>query len=450
MPGRTTTSAEFFGAYEFKIDHDFQLDGQSATWAAGGPQSWGSEDAKLQFQAEVKSVALTRDGSKLAVCLPKEFRIYDTASLSLIRTFRAPYQPAVHFSPDGAVVVIQMSPLGARGDKDTVTLLSLGDDVPEDILPLHDIEDAARAAASAAAALGSQHPDLSFDDIGYSNIVEQFTNVLVNAAIAQQERHGRLYSGHVASFGSYPFSNDGSLLFYIKPGRKTVVAVDVHETLRGHYTERYAMVGHEDAVVWVSQSPDSRFIATSSWDKTVRLWDPIDGSLLKVLTGATIQSWAACFSPDGRLIAAGSGDKHVRIWETCTAELVHSLGGFAGWVRTMRFSPEGTQLVVGGRGGTVRVFDVRTGNCLQRWQLAVPEHGQAFMEVQNVRWEGSRIFIRKGHTVVYDVERNYKWEIVPGESNYGQNGVEHLMVTGDGGRVYSVDGDQAVRIWNLT
>ncbi|KZT28982.1 WD40 repeat-like protein [Neolentinus lepideus HHB14362 ss-1] len=446
------SSADFFSTYQYEIEHDFEKDGQPPTWAAGGPQAWGSETAKLPFDEEVKSIALTLDGSKLAVCLSKEFRVYDTPTHTLLHTVHCPYPSIVHFSPDGDIIAVQMSLRMDGRMEQIVSLVNLDGSSQTLLLSPEAVEEAARSAATATAAILSQQSGESFSSaIESPQILEDFTKTVLNIVVIQRERLGRVWRGGMPSFGSYPFSNDGTLLFYIKPDRKTVVAVDIQETLRRGYTERFTMVQHEDSVVWAGQSPDGKLLATSAWDKFVRLWDPTDGSLLKVLTGATNQSWAASFSPDSQLIAAGSGDKQVRVWKTATGELVHFLGGFKGWIRRMQFNPEGTHLVAGAAGGTVRVFDVMSGDSVQWWQLALPHRGEGFSEISSVQWQGDRILIRTpdGSTVVYDVQQNRKWELVATKSNGGQHFYGQTVAAGGGKVVYSTDYDQAIRVWDL-
>jgi WD40 repeat protein len=43
-------------------------------------------------------------------------------------------------------------------------------------------------------------------------------------------------------------------------------------------TQRHTLIGHTAAVRAVAIAPDGSWLATTGWDGTVRIWDPVTGS----------------------------------------------------------------------------------------------------------------------------------------------------------------------------
>ena len=118
--------------------------------------------------------------------------------------------------------------------------------------------------------------------------------------------------------------------------------------------ERNRLEGHGDVVWGLSFSPDGETIASSSVDKTVKLWRR-DGSLLTTFKGHTNSVSCVAFSPDNKTIASASLDKTVKIWQT-DGSLLATFKGHTNSVTSVAFSPDGQTIASASRDKTIKLW----------------------------------------------------------------------------------------------
>jgi WD40 repeat protein len=119
--------------------------------------------------------------------------------------------------------------------------------------------------------------------------------------------------------------------------------------------------GHAHRVCGLAVSPDGRFLASGSFDRTVRIWDTSDGSELRCFLGHDQGVQDVAFALDGRRVASASQDGTVCVWDAVTGTQLHCFRGHGDLVNCVAFSPDGGHLASGSFDSTVRVWDGETG-----------------------------------------------------------------------------------------
>ncbi len=154
--------------------------------------------------------------------------------------------------------------------------------------------------------------------------------------------------------------------------------------------EKNRLEGHVDIITHLVFSPDGRFIASASRDKTIKIWS-IDGKNIATLTGHEDSIISLSFSADGQFLVSGSWDGTAKIWRITPSpqptnpasvqneklssspdplviwELVTTIRADAGKLYGVDFSPDGTQIALATHNQDIQLWTV-AGKLLKNWQ----------------------------------------------------------------------------------
>ncbi|MEZ6121141.1 MAG: protein kinase [Pirellulaceae bacterium] len=183
-------------------------------------------------------------------------------------------------------------------------------------------------------------------------------------------------------------------------------------------------------------SPDGRFLAYSSHDKSIRIRDisdPSNPTEVKMLLGHDKLIEDLEFSPDGQRIASASHDETVRIWDLKNDDH-RTLHGHVHYVTCVTWTPDGKQVISGGWDETIRIWDLESNS--HRTLLG---HNGHVVQVAISR-DGRRL-------ASADLFSAKLWDIENGTELLSMEGKDCVDFSGDGQKLASMDHGQSIVVW---
>ncbi|KAL6693305.1 WD40-repeat-containing domain protein [Trichoderma pleuroticola] len=173
-----------------------------------------------------------------------------------------------------------------------------------------------------------------------------------------------ILSGHTDEILGLSFSHDGLYLASSSRDRTARIWTEPWEV--NEKKPLLTLAEHSKAVFGLSFSPSQKLLATSSGDGTLRIWDYETG--IKTDVGAeeeegqhtSVHKRPICMvstSDDGDTIASGSEDGLICLWEGKTGILRREIRGHEDFIRCINFAQDSKALVSTSDDETVRVWD---------------------------------------------------------------------------------------------
>lgn len=259
------------------------------------------------------------------------------------------------------------------------------------------------------------------------------------------------------------------------------------------HTELLTLTGHKAAVRGLAYSPDGRYLASVSPDKSVKIWNGATGQAIATLHGHENFVFSVAFSRDGRFLASGSGQGAVKVWEVGTwkplldlqvaakvpsrtpkgqnivaslafspdgqhlagayednkarlwrldsGELVQTLEGHLGAVTSIAYSPDGRLLASAAKDRTIRLWEPDSGTLLR----TLAGHTQGVTSIAFLPDTPRLLSGSEDQTVrLWDLSTGQQTQVFERH----QRAVWSVTVSSDGDRLASASEDDSVQVWN--
>ncbi|CAO2839236.1 unnamed protein product [Amaranthus hypochondriacus] len=147
--------------------------------------------------------------------------------------------------------------------------------------------------------------------------------------------------------------------------------------------------GHEGPVHGLMFSPTNAILTSSSWDKTVRLWDVFEGKGSVETFQHVHDVLTVVYRPDGKQLACSTLDGQINFWDPFEGSLMYTIEGrrdIAGgrlmtdrrsaanstsgkYFTTLCYSADGSYILAGGNSKFICMYDVAEQILLRRFQI---------------------------------------------------------------------------------
>lgn len=201
----------------------------------------------------------------------------------------------------------------------------------------------------------------------------------------------------------------------------------------------FVLADHESAVLGLDWSPDGKYIASGSADRTIRVYHR-DGTSRFVFDQLDGIVHSVAFSPDGGLLAGAAGNS-ATVWNVADGSEARRIR-YPESPLTVTFSPDGRWLATSLPGGDIRVLDRTAESGSHVISTGLGLNG-AWFSPDSTTIASAHV---NGTILLWDAASGAQVSTMRGP----QRSVEWLDFSPDGRRIASCTSDMMLKLWDAT
>jgi len=201
---------------------------------------------------------------------------------------------------------------------------------------------------------------------------------------------------------------------------------------------------HAGAIQTIKQSPyNNGYVATCSWDKTVKIWNPLNWILIKTFMGHSSMVYSAEFI-NADIIATSDSTGIILIWSISSGVINMTINaGQYNSVNCLKLLSNGNYLAAG-LNSTINIYNINTGILI----LSLIGHTSTVNDLELITGNGNNLLASSSSdkTIrIWDLNTNMTKFVLTGHND---------LVTGlkllSSDTLASGSYDTTIKIWSLT